>query len=98
KIMTAYHRRKLPKLIGNFRIQAKVRPTFTFENCKQAKKQVIKIASIFNLAMKIGYFLNTTRKSENGLKIGRFPICGGELACMGTRPTEPSGSAAGQTM
>ena len=52
-VMTAYHWRKLQELIGNSRVQAEVRPTFTLKNCKHAKKQMIKIASIFFiLAMK----------------------------------------------
>ena len=46
-VMTAYHWRKLPELIGNSRVQAEVRPTFTLKNCKHAKNQMIKIAWIF---------------------------------------------------
>ena len=46
-VMTAYHWRKLPELIGNSRVQAEVRLTFTLKSCKHAKKQMIKIASIF---------------------------------------------------
>ena len=46
-VMPAYHWRKLPELIGNSRVQAEVRPTFTLKNCKHAKKQMIKIAWIF---------------------------------------------------
>ena len=46
-VITAYHWRKLPELIGNSRVQAEMRPTFTLKNCKHAKKQMIKIASIF---------------------------------------------------
>ena len=49
-VMTTYHWRKLPELIGNSRVQAEVRPTFTLKNCKHAKKQMIKIASIFSLS------------------------------------------------
>ena len=30
----------------------------------------------------LGYFLNTIRRSEKGLKVGRFPIYGGELTGM----------------
>ena len=34
-VMTAYHWQKLPELIGNSRVQAEVRPTFTLKNCKR---------------------------------------------------------------
>ena len=79
--MTAYHWRKLPELIGNSRVQAEVRPTFTLKNCKHAKKQMIKIASIFYLrdenrnremvqkSVRVGLFLKYDREigkwSEN---------------------------------
>ena len=63
-VMTAYHWRKLPELIGNSRVQAEMRPTFTLKNCKHVKKQMIKIAWIFNFSdeIEIGRW---SKKREN---------------------------------
>ena len=46
-VMTTYHWQKLPELIGNSRVQAEVRPTFTLKNFKHAKKQMIKLPRFF---------------------------------------------------
>ena len=46
-VMTAYHWRKLPELNRISLVQVEVRPTYPLKNFKNAKKQMIKIASIF---------------------------------------------------
>ena len=90
-VMTAYHWRKLPELIGNSRVQAEVRPTFTLKNCKHAKKQMIKIASMFLiLAMKqksgdgpksvrIGLFFKYDREVVNGSENREIPDLWGRV-------------------
>ena len=65
-VMTTYHWRKLPELIGISRVQAEVRPTFTLKNCKHVKKQMKKSPRLFNFSdeIEIGRW---SKKHENWL-------------------------------